>query len=147
MLRPAMDVIFPRSPLETMAGWVYLPRFVDKVRLHLAGKLSADYTANFAYKGFDAKWLVAAGVKAEDFIQVVAGTVTDGQVCDWVERNINPGRAHSRAAFNAHALNFGRGGDSELAARLKMRKEAAGVGSRDDVDTFFACIDADEKRI
>ena len=57
-------VIYPRSPRETMAGWAYLPRFVDKVRLHLAGKLHADYQENFAYKGFDAKWLAAAGLNA-----------------------------------------------------------------------------------
>jgi Domain of unknown function (DUF5069) len=141
------QTIFPRSPLESMAGWVYLPRFVDKIRLHLAGKLGSDYTGNFAHKGFDAKWLAAAGLKAEDFIKVVGATITDGEVCDWVERHVNPGRAHSLAAFNTHALNFGRSGDAELVARLKMRKEAAGAAHRDDIDTFFAVIDADEKRI
>src|ERR1051326_9597077 len=43
--------IYPRSPRETMAGWVYLPRFIDKIRLHLAGKLPPDYQENFT-KGF-----------------------------------------------------------------------------------------------
>ncbi|HEX9047731.1 MAG TPA: DUF5069 domain-containing protein, partial [Verrucomicrobiae bacterium] len=45
------DIIYPRSPRETMDGWHYLPRYIDKIRLHLAGKLHADYTENFG-KGF-----------------------------------------------------------------------------------------------
>jgi hypothetical protein len=49
-------IIYPRSPREVMAGWVYLPRFVDKARLKLAGKLHADYQDNFT-KGFDGAWL------------------------------------------------------------------------------------------
>jgi len=48
-----MDIIFPRSPRETMCGWMHLPRFIDKLRLHFAGKLSQDYVDNLC-KGFDA---------------------------------------------------------------------------------------------
>ena len=38
-------LIFPRSPRETMAGWVHLPRYIDKIRLHMTGKLHPDYHA------------------------------------------------------------------------------------------------------
>jgi hypothetical protein len=38
--------IYPRSPREMMDGWVHLPRFIDKIRLHLAGKLPPDYQEN-----------------------------------------------------------------------------------------------------
>src|SRR5690242_549342 len=41
------ELIFPRSPRETMDGWMHLPRFVDKIRLHLADKLHPDYQPNF----------------------------------------------------------------------------------------------------
>ena len=40
------DIIYPRSPRETMAGWIYLPRYIDKIRLHLAGTLHPDYPPN-----------------------------------------------------------------------------------------------------
>src|SRR6516162_453500 len=76
------DIIYPRSPRETMDGWHYLPRYIDKIRLHLAGKLHADYQDNFG-KGFDGFWLKAAGVSHEQFIAIVKNTVTDGEVCDW----------------------------------------------------------------
>ena len=137
-------IIYPRSAREVMCGWVYLPRFVDKIRLHLAGKLHADYQENFT-KGFDGAWLKAAGIPAESFIQVVKNSITDGQVADWVAKNVQKTDAQKKA-FNDYVLNRGR--DEEPAmARLKMRKEEAGLGHRQDIQTFVDFIDADEKRL
>ncbi|MEW6302302.1 MAG: DUF5069 domain-containing protein [Verrucomicrobiota bacterium] len=137
------DTIYPRSPRETMAGWVYLPRLVDKVRLHLAGKLHPDYQENFT-KGFDGQWLTAAGVSAEEFIYVVKNSTTDGEVCDWVARHVKKSDAE-KAAFRDKILNAGRQPESQ--ARLQWRKEQSGLQHRDDIQTFVDYIDADEKRI
>ena len=137
------DIIYPRSARETMAGWVHLPRFIDKIRLHLAGKLHVDYQENFT-KGFDGAWLKAAGVTPDQFIDVVKSTFTDGQVYDWVIRNVMKTDAE-KTAFNQHVLNRGRDTD-EMKARLKMRKQQAGLSHRDDVQVFVDFIDADEKR-
>jgi hypothetical protein len=138
-------IIYPRSAREVMAGWTYLPRFVDKIRLHLAGKLHPDYQENFC-KGFDGAWLKAAGVTGEQMIEVVKNTVTDGEVCDWVMKNIKKTDTE-KAAHREYILNHGRTGDDQLKARLKMRKEQSGLSGRDDIQTFVDYIDADEKRI
>jgi Domain of unknown function (DUF5069) len=138
------QIIYPRSPRETMCGWVYLPRFIDKTRLHLAGKLHADYQENLT-KGFDGTWLKAAGLTAENFIEVVKNSITDGQVADWVAKNVQR-TDEQKKAFNDFVLNRGR--DDEAAkARLKMRKEESGLSHRDDLQTIVDYIDADEKRI
>jgi len=137
-------IIYPRSPREMMAGWVYLPRFVDKIRLHKAGKLHADYQENFT-KGFDGAWLKAAGLTAEQFLPVVENSLTDGEVADWVAKNVGKSEA-DKAAFRDFVLNRGRN-DEAMKARLKMRKEEAGLAHRDDIQTFVDFIDADEKRI
>ena len=137
--------IFPRSARETMDGWVYLPRFIDKIRLNVAGKLTPDYQENFT-KGFDGSWLRAAGVSAEQMISIVKSSVTDGEICDWVRKNVKKSAAE-KAAFNNFVLNRGTEPDSELQARLKMRKEQSGLAHRDDIKTFVDYIDADEKRI
>lgn len=145
MIPSMSDIIYPRSPRETMCGWMHLPRFIDKIRLHLAGKLHPDYQANFC-KGFDGKWLDAAGVDAQQFIQVVRGSVTDGEVSDWVMRHVK--RPDSvRAAHREAMLSYPKKGDGQMEARLKMRKEQAGLAHRDDIQTFVDFIDADEKRI
>ena len=137
--------IYPRSPREMMDGWVHLPRFIDKIRLHLAGKLPPDYRENFT-RGFDGSWLDAAGVTAEQMMDVVKKSVSDGEVCDWVRKNVKR-TAADKAAFNTFVLNRGTEPDTELQARLKMSKEQAGLGHRGDIKTFVDFIDADEKRI
>src|SRR5580698_6263571 len=138
------ELICPRSPRETMCGWVYLPRFVDKIRLHLAGKLHPDYQENFT-KGFDGAWLKAAGVTAEQVIEVVKGSITDGQVADWIAKNVKKSEA-DKAAFRDFILKRGTE-EGEIKDRLKMRKEQAGLAHRDDIKTFVDFIDADEKRM
>jgi hypothetical protein len=139
------DIIYPRSPRETMDGWHYLPRYVDKIRLHLAGRLHSDYTDNLG-KAFDGFWLKAAGLTHEQFVEVVKNTLTDGEVCDWVRRNVK----RTAAVKDAHwqdVLSRPLPGDAAACARLKMRKEEAGIGHRDDITCFVDSIDADEKRI
>jgi hypothetical protein len=139
------EIIYPRSPRETMDGWSYLPRYVDKIRLHLAGRLHSDYTENFG-KGFDGMWLKAAGVTHEQMIQVVKNSLTDGEVCDWIRRNVKKSAAE-KSAFWQEVLNRPKAGDEAANARLKLRKEQCGAANRDEIKTFVDCIDVDERRI
>ncbi len=128
-----------------MCGWMHLPRFIDKVRLHLAGKLHEDYQPNFC-KGFDGLWLEMAGVDAKQFIDVVKNTTTDGEVCDWVLKNVKKDDS-VKAAHRERMLNYPKKDDAEMQARLKMRKEQAGAANRDDIQCFVDVIDLDEKRL
>jgi len=139
------DVIFPRSPREVMCGWMHLPRFLDKIRLHLAGRLPADYQANFG-KGFDALWLERAGVDFATFTEVVRHSITDGEVCDWVAKNVRQPDT-VKEAHRRRMLDYPRPGDAEMQARLVLRKEQAGLAHRNDIRNFVDFIDADEKRI
>jgi hypothetical protein len=124
---------------------MHLPRFIDKIRLHLAGKLHEDYQPNFG-KGFDGTWLEMSGVNAQQFMEVVKNSVTDGEVCDWVLKNVKKDDS-VKAAHRERMLNYPKKDDAEMQARLKMRKEQAGVAHRDDIQLFVDFIDVDEKRI
>jgi hypothetical protein len=139
------DIIYPRSPRETMDGWSYLPRYVDKIRLHLAGRLHADYQENFG-KGFDALWLKYAGITHEQLLDAVKNSITDGEVCDWVRRNVKKSpvdkAAHARDIYRRPLAD-----DAAAVARLKMRKEQCGAANRDEIKTFVDVIDVDEKRL
>jgi hypothetical protein len=139
------DPIYPRSPRETMCGWMHLPRFIDKTRLQLAGRLHPDYTANFC-KGFDQLWLETARVSAQQFIDVVRQSITDGEVCDWVLKNVKQPDS-VKAAHRERMLGSPRPDDPAMQERLKMRKQQAGLSHRDDIRSFVDFIDADEKRI
>lgn len=139
------EIIYPRSPRETMDGWSYLPRYVDKIRLHLAGKLHADYQENLG-KGFDGMWLKCAGVTHEQMLAVVKNSLTDGEVCDWVRGNVKKSPA-DKAAHLKDLTNRPLPGDEAAQARLKMRKEQCGAANRDEIKTFVDVIDVDEKRL
>ena len=138
------DKIRPRSPRETMCGWMHLPRYVDKVRLHLAGKLAPDYQSNLG-KGFDERWLKAAGLTHESFIKVVGDTITDGEVADWVSKNVHRSD-DDKAALARAILNYPAPGDVKMWERLAMRKRESGLENRDDIQCFVDYIDADEGR-
>ncbi len=139
------SIIYPRSPKETMDGWTHLPRYVDKIRLHLAGKLHPDYQPNLG-RGFDGRWLAAAGVTHEQMIEVVRQSITDGQVCDWVRQNVNKTEAE-KAAHRQAMLGLPAADDAAGQERLRHRKEQLGLGRRDDVRSFVDVIEADEKRM
>jgi hypothetical protein len=128
-----------------MDGWPHLPRYVDKIRLHLAGKLHADYQPNFGEKGFDKNWREVAGVTHAQMVEVVKDSITDGQVCDWVKQNVKKSAA-DKAALLQRMLNYPKPDDAEGIARLKLRKEQAGLVHREDIQNFVDFIDADEKR-
>lgn len=139
------EIIYPRSPRETMDGWHHLPRYVDKIRLHLAGKLHSDYVENLG-AGFDGLWLKRAGITHEQMVDVVKNSIIDGQVCDWVCKNVKKSAADKEAHWQ-EMYHRPQPGNAEAAARLRMRKEQSGMAHRDDIKTFVDYIDADEKRI
>jgi len=139
------DINYPRSCRETMDGWIHLPRYIDKIRLHLAGKLHPDYQPNLG-KSFDGMWLKAAGVTHEQMVEVVKNSVTDGQVCDWVRQNVKKSAA-DKAAHAQDQLSRPKAGDPAAQERFKMRLKESGFEHRTDLKTFVDYIDADEKRL
>jgi len=139
------ETIYPRSSREVMDGWMHLPRYIDKIRLHLSGKLHSDYHANFG-KGFDAMWLKAAGITHEHMIEVVKKSFIDGQVCDWVRMHVKKSAGEKRAHAE-NMLNRPAPDDPAAQERFKQRKQEFGLAQRDDVRTFVDLNDADEKRI
>ncbi len=124
---------------------MHLPRYIDKIRLHTAGKLHPDYHANLG-RGFDAMWLKAAGVTHEQFTDVVKNSFIDGQVFDWVRAQVKKSAAEKRAHAES-TLNRPPPDDAAAQERFKQRKQEFGLAHRDDVRTFVDLNDADEKRL
>jgi hypothetical protein len=139
------EIIHPRSCRETMDGWIHLPRYIDKIRLHLAGMLHPDYQANLG-KGFDGLWLKYSGVTHEQMVEAVKNSVTDGEVCDWVRKNVKKTTAE-KAAHALDQLSRPKSDDPAAQERFKMRLKESGLEHRTDLKTFVDYIDADEKRL
>ncbi len=139
------DLIYPRSMRETMCGWSHLPRYIDKIRLFLAGKLGEEYRP-YLGKNSDGIWLAAAGVTHEQMVEVVRNTITDGEVCDWVRLNIRKTDAEKEAHRKAF-LEFPSPTDPEAVAYFEKRKTEYGLAHRTEIKVRPDMVDADEGRI
>jgi hypothetical protein len=134
-----------RSPYEQMHGWMHLPRYIDKIRLHLAGKLGPEYEP-FLGKNTDALWLKAAGMSHEQMLGLVKESLTDGQICEWIRLNVHKTEAEKHA-FNHHLVNRPDPHDREQMDLFTQRKAFYNVTHRDDVTRFIDLIEADEGRL
>jgi hypothetical protein len=126
-----------------MYGWMHLPRYIDKIRLHLAGKLHPDYVPNFG-NGYDGFWLKMAGRTHEEMVKVVKNSITDGEVCDWVRENVQKSEAEKQAHREKMLRIPSRPDLKELFLR---EREELGLAHREDLKSFVDLIDADEGRI
>jgi len=74
---------YPRSPRETLAGYVVAARMLDKCRAVLAGT-AGEYHFNCP---LDNQFLGFTGIDAEEFKTFVATGATDAEVATWIEQN------------------------------------------------------------
>jgi hypothetical protein len=73
---------FPRSPRETLAGYVIAARAVDKCRAALA-ETAGEYHSGCPV---DQMWLDFAGIEYGTFRDFVATGATDAEIADWIQK-------------------------------------------------------------
>jgi hypothetical protein len=77
---------FPRSPRETLAGYVIAARAVDKCRAVLAG-MGGEYHSGCPV---DTLFLDFAGIPYAQFRDFVATGATDAAIADWIQKQAKP---------------------------------------------------------
>ena len=132
-----------RSPRVGVGGVVYFGRMVDKVRLEQAGRLPEDYQANLG-EGFDKACCDFLGVSYEKPRTRVREGGTDEEILDWCGKVGWARDPEEKRIWGAYLSK--RGWRDEMADRLIFRKKEAGWEKRDEIQTFFDYIDADEGR-
>lgn len=132
----------PSPYVPHRCGLLHLPRFIAKIRKHLAGELPRSYRRNFT-KGFDGFLCLHLGVDPHDVIEIVRTSATDEEL-DRRLMELFP------EELNVHVWNrkVAQMGMSEM-GREKLRevKEQMGLSDRDDLVSFADMIDIDEGRI
>ena len=137
-----------RSPYEKVGRLVYFGRMLDKIRLQAAGRLPAEYAANFGDQGepsvFDARCCRFLGVRHADLIARVLAGDSDAAVLAWAERHGRPHTDEECEIWNMFMAK--RGWRDAAASRLKQRlDEHGGLGGK-PVLTMFDFLDYDEGR-
>lgn len=74
--------VFPRSPRETLGGYVIAARAVDKCRADLVGKMGAYHTNC----PLDQIWLVFAEIDYNEFRAFLATGADDEEVAAWIQQ-------------------------------------------------------------
>ncbi len=136
-----------RSPRETLGGYVFLPRLIDKVRLHAQGKLPPAYIGNLLKPGLtlDGRFFTFTGLDAEDLRRAILAMKTDEEVLAWVERHAKP---HTEAEKQRWIVEIEAYRPDAQAAR-RRREVYIEVAVIVDPATLnvFDLIDMDEGRI
>jgi len=136
-----MDLPLPRAQL---AGCLWLPRFLAKARLHLAGKLEPAYARAFcAPTGVDGNFLRFFQLEQADVLAGISASADDTAFVTWFRRQ--PGvSAEKIAAWNEIAVNLGRSGyPMEEHFQRALRTAYAHLTAKKP-ETVFAVLELDE---
>lgn len=131
------------SPYQPHAcGLLHLPRFIAKIRKHLAGELPKSYQRNFT-KGFDGFLCLHLGIEPADVVEIVRASVSDAEVDERLAKILA-----ADLKINEWNRKVAQMGMSEM-GRAKLVEVRAEMGAADRVDLvcFADMIDFDEEKI
>ena len=136
---------FPaRSPAEKVGGLVYFGRMLDKIRAHHRGELPPDWVPNLG-KGFDGRCVRFLGVDYNDLVdRVLKGEGSDEEILKWAFEHGRRPTDEQIEIWNEFMRKCG--WNDEITPTLERRKRESGLENRDDIQTMFQYIDADEGR-
>ena len=135
-----------RSPADQVGSIVYFGRMLDKIRLHLAGKLPAEHVSNLG-KGFDERCARLLRISYPELTDHLAAhrDASDDQLLEWSFTTGRRPEDDEIEIWNGFMLK--RAWNDAMSARLEQVKGESGLGHRADIQTFFQLIDADEGRL
>ncbi len=134
---------YPRSPYDKVGGIVYFGRMIDKVRLMATDDLPADLQQNLG-TGFDERCVRFLQVSYDDLAGVVRGGASDDAALAWCFEHGRKPEEDEIEIWNEFMRK--RGWDDVASEIVVRRKAESGLEARDDIQTMFAYIDADEGR-
>jgi gluconokinase len=135
-----------RSPYVKVGRLVYFGRMLDKLRLHAAGKLPADYQANLGDTRpnlFDARSCRFLGVNYADLAARTLQGGTDEELLAWAHAHGTPRIDDECNAWNRFIMKIGWRDDRSAVLQERIREY--GLASK-PIETFFDLIDYDEGR-
>jgi gluconokinase len=138
-----MKVTGLRSPYDQVGGLFHFGRMLDKIRLHAAGKLPADYIENLG-GGFDGRCCSFLHVEYKDIVARVKTGGTDEEILAWCFQNGHRPSKDELEMWNDFMRK--RGWQDSASARLVERVQELDPRWAGKILTFFDFIDVDEGR-
>ncbi len=134
-----------RSPFSKVGKLVYFGRMIDKIRLHAAGRLPADYVSNLGEAQptvFDGRCCRFLRVSYGEIVRRALAGETDEAIVAWAEQK-SARTDEEFEVWNAFVLK--RGWRDERSAALRERVIEAGLQDK-PIHSMCEFIDYDEGR-
>ena len=132
----------PRSPYERLAGYVHLPRLIDKAKLHRKGLLDGY---NYKTVGFDKHLLAFLKLDPDEFEEAANRLDDDRAILQWIDERAAKHAPDAIEEWNQAMISRHPDSAVKRARFLHVLKESGGEG-RDDIRTYFDLIEFDEGR-
>ncbi len=132
-----------RSPYAKVGRIVYFGRMLDKIRVHAAGGLPADYVPNLG-KGFDGRCISFLRVNYDELkARVLVGDLNDEQLLAWAEQRGGLRTDEECEVWSGFMMK--RGWRDPGAEMLAKRIRESSLESQ-PIQTMFDYLDFDEGR-
>ncbi len=123
---------------------VYFARLCSKIRLHASGELHPDFHPNMG-AAMDLWTCQFLHVEYDDLKKVVSSGASDQESLDWCYEKGTQPNDDELGWWNSYMRNTGF--RDHLTEKLMFRKEEAGWQDRDEIQSFFDYLDADDGRL
>jgi gluconokinase len=137
-----MHITGLRSDRDLVGGLVFFGRMLDKIRLHAAGRLPADYNRGH---GFDGRMQRFLRVEYDALVKRTLQGGTDEEILEWC--HVNGRRPTEEEIFVFNAFLTKRGWKDDVSVWVIEQKAKLGLAGREDLQTAFDIHDADEGRL
>jgi hypothetical protein len=134
---------YPRSPRDTLAGYVLAARVLDKCRAAIAGTLG-EYHFDCP---LDRYFFDFAKIDAESFRSFVATGVDDGAVANWITEHAVPQPRIDIVKWNNHMRELCLGDMSEKVQEFMEAYIREVLPAGRVVYRWFDVYDIEEKRL
>jgi gluconokinase len=133
------------SPYKKTKGLVWFARMLHKARLHAADRLGPDYTP-WLGKGFDGRCLRYLKIEYPALIARAFEGGTDEEMLEWCFTHGRRSTDEEILIFNEFMVKRGIR-DTDNPGQIEAYKANNGFGGREDIQTYFDVIEADEGRL
>lgn len=134
----------PASPRDEVKGYVYFARLCSKIRLHASGDLDPEFEPNMG-KAMDLWTCQLLQVDYLELQKIVLNGASDEEALEWCLENGSIPKDYELEWWNSFMRN--RGFRDDFSDKLTFRKEETGWQDRDDIQSFFDYLDAEDGRI
>lgn len=134
----------PITAFHKLGGLCFLPRTLQKIRLHARGELHPEHH-EFLGKGFDGRLCHFLGIGYEALKTRTLAGGTDDEILAWIlEQRGRPITDVDALIWNGFAAK--RGWRDDATPTLERQRAESGLAHRTDLQTFFDYYEVDEGR-